>query len=479
MWKFWEIERAHFKTLLESGKLDDHIEELYSHFWELPPAHQYELVKYSKDKKICPSVQTFRKVFKVSEETAVEFFKEKHITFRFPVVLSNGEGELIEAVAVKNLKEVITNLKNIKRHLNPIKEFLKTGFAVFFDGEFAGASFQLPTVLNLYVENLPQDALFTGAIDKKGNIKSVEGIEEKKKLAKKFGLRLIEPYYLKTVDDLKAWFDAESYDVPLYITRTRDRWEGEFKSFLRATGISEEQLTKLEVLSGLETKPIITGQLTGDDWENVLKEFWKRFKETEEKLHNKERFHIAINGPAVLAFAIGVLFGSQRSFVFYHYQNNTYHPIMVENVRELKERKKSLEKIEQHFQKGGKSLVVMLSFAHHEMESDVKNYISQRVKNPSYLLLRAKSSGNIAVEDMKEVATETASVIQDIRREHSFEDFHFFLSTPVPIAFMVGLSFGHYGEGYIYNYAGGTYEPVVSFSFLKALREGKYALSEI
>jgi hypothetical protein len=52
MWKFWEIEWAHFKTLLESGKLDDHIEELYSHFWELPPSHQYELVKYSKDKEI-------------------------------------------------------------------------------------------------------------------------------------------------------------------------------------------------------------------------------------------------------------------------------------------------------------------------------------------------------------------------------------------------------------------------------------------
>jgi hypothetical protein len=180
MWKFWEIEQEHFRTLLKSGKLDDHIEELYSQFWELPPSHQYELVKYSKDKKDFCYVQSFRKVFKVSEETAVKFFKEKHITFRFPVVSSNGKGELVKAVAVKNLKEVITNLREIKRHLNPIKEFLKTGFAVFFDKEFAGASFQLPTVLNLYVENLPQDALFTGAIDKKGNIKPVDGIEEKK-----------------------------------------------------------------------------------------------------------------------------------------------------------------------------------------------------------------------------------------------------------------------------------------------------------
>ncbi|WP_333785232.1 SAVED domain-containing protein [Thermocrinis sp.] len=474
MWKFWEIELPHFQTLLRSGKLDDKMDELYNQFWGLPHSHQYELIAYSKEKSVFPSVETFREVFKVSKESVKEFFRAEYRTFRFPVVSSEGKGELVNALVIKNLKEVITNLKEIKRHLNPIREFLKGGFAVFFDREFAGASFQLATVLNLYVENLPEDALFTGAIDKKGNIKSVNGIEEKKRLTKELGLRLVEPYHFNTVDEIKQLLDAESYQIPIYITKTQDRWEGEFKSFLKATGISEDYLKKLEVLIGLETKPIITGQLNQEAWEHVLREFWKKFKETERKLHSKERWHIAINGPSVLAFALGVLFGSQKPFVFYHYQNNAYHPIFVDNVRELKERKENLEKIEYRFEKGGENLVVMLSFAHHEMEGDVKNYISKELENPSYLILRAKGGGNIQVEDMKEVAKESASVIQNLRKENTFENFHFFISTPVPIAFMVGLSFGHYGEGYLYNYSGGTYEPVVSFSFLKALREGKY-----
>jgi hypothetical protein len=38
---------------------------------------------------------------------------------------------------------------------------------------------------------------------------------------------------------------------------------------------------------------------------------------------------------------------------------------------------------------------------------------------------------------------------------------------------MVGLAFGHYEEGWIYNYSGG-YEPVLSISFLRKLREGRH-----
>jgi len=473
MWKFWKIELPHFQIFLKSGKFDDKVDELYNQFWDLPYSHQYELITYSKEKGVFPSVETFKKVFKVSEESVKEFFRAEYRTFRFPVVSSEGKGELVNAIVIKNLKEVITNLKQIKRHLSPIKEFLNSGFAVFFDREFAGASFQLPTVLNLYVENLPEDALFTGAVDKKGNIKSVDGIEEKKKLAKELGLRLVEPYHFNTVDEIKELLDAKIYKMPIYITKTQDRWEGEFKSFLKATGISEHYLKKLEVLIGLETKPIITGQLTGKVWEEVLREFWRRFKETEKKLHSKEEWHIAINGPSALAFALGVLFGSQKPFVFYHYQNNSYYPIVVENVRQLKERNKQLQKVRFKFEKRGKNLVVMLSFAHHDMESKVKEYISQRLENPSYLLIESESSGNISVEDMKDVAKECASLIQDIKKEQSFDEFHFFFSTPVPIAFMVGLAFGHYEEGWIYNYSGG-YEPVLSISFLRKLREGRH-----
>ncbi len=474
MWKFWKIEPEHFKVLLEAGKFDDLIEEIYVQFWELPVQHQYELVKYSKKKAIFPSVGVLRKVFGASEEGVRGFFNGKYKEFCFPVV-GSGHAEFVNAFLIEGSNEVLTNLKGIKKYLKPVKEFIGKGFWIFFDKEFSGSSFQLPTVLNLYVENMPSDVMFSGAVDKNGNIRTADKLEEKRKLAESRGLRFVEPYQFKNVQEIKEWFDANRYDVPLYITKTADGWEGEWKKYLSSLCVkeAEELVKKLEILSGVETKPLVVGQLVGKAWEEVAKTFWKRFKDTERRLHGKEKWHIAINGPSALAFALGVLFGSQKPFIFYHFQNNTYHPIPVDNVRELKERSKNLEKVSLKFEKGGKNLVVMLSFAHHDMESRVKEYVLQKIKSPSYLLIESERSGNITVEDMKELAKECANLIQNIKKEQSFEDFHFFFSTPVPIAFMVGLAFGHYEDGWIYNY-NGSYEPVLSISFLRKLREGKY-----
>lgn len=472
MWKFWKIKEDHFQTLLESGKLDDLIDSVYEQFWNLPIKHQFLLIKYSKSKNIFPSVETLEKVFSI--RSAYDFFKGKHKEFFFPVVSSDG-AEFVNAFVIKDTHEILTNLKEVKRYLKPIKEFVGKGFWIFFDKEFSGASFQLPTVLNLYVENLPSGLVFSGAIDKSGRIKIVDHLEKKRKLAESKGFRFVEPYHFENVRDIKGWFDADQHDIPIYITKTLEGWEGELKRFLSFLQVedSEGLLKKLEILSGVETKPIVVGQLVDNAWKDVCKVFWRRFKDTEKKLFSKERWHIAINGPSVLAFAFGVLFGSQKPFVFYHFQNNNYHPINIENVRELKERIKSLKKTRFKFEKGGKELVVMLSFAHHDLETKVKEYALQKIKDPSYLLIESESAGNVAVEDMKDIAKECASLIQDIKKEQSFEKFHFFFSTPVPIAFMVGLAFGHYEDGFIYNYSG-NYEPVLSISFLRELREGKY-----
>jgi len=474
MWSFWKIDPEHFKALLECGKLDDLIEKIYEKFWDLPTKHQFILIRYSKKKHLFPSAELIKKVFNVSEKSVYEFFKGKYKEFSFPVA-SSTNAEFVNALLIEDVQEVLTNVKEVKKHLKPIKEFVGKGFWIFFDREFSGASFQLPTVLELYVENMPSDVVFSGSVDKNGKIKTANRLEEKRKLAESRGLRFVEPYHFESVQEIKDWFDAEQYDVPLYITKTATGWEGEWKKFLNSWQVKEPErfIKRLEVLSGVDTKPIVIGQLTGKAWEETAEIFWKRFKEVERRLYGKERWHIAINGPSALAFALGVLFGSQKPFVFYHYQNNSYYPIVVENVRQLKERNKQLQKVRFKFEKRGKNLVVMLSFAHHDMESKVKEYISQRLENPSYLLIESESSGNISVEDMKDVAKECASLIQDIKKEQSFDEFHFFFSTPVPIAFMVGLAFGHYEEGWIYNYSGG-YEPVLSISFLRKLREGRH-----
>ena len=74
-----------------------------------------------------------------------------------------------------------------------------------------------------------------------------------------------------------------------------------------------------------------TISFTGD-WIEAVKQFYDAIKEV------NEHIHIAMNAPASLAFACGAVFGSLKTFTFYHYQNGAYHPIPITNVRALKQR---------------------------------------------------------------------------------------------------------------------------------------------
>ncbi|MEN3039368.1 MAG: SAVED domain-containing protein, partial [Candidatus Kryptonium sp.] len=92
----------------------------------------------------------------------------------------------------------------------------------------------------------------------------------------------------------------------------------------------------------------------------------------------------------------------------------------------------------------------------------------------SMVVIESLHKGNLPVDDFLKVAQETASYLQDLRQRYSFERYHFFFSCPVPVAFMIGLAFGHYVDGSIYNYQrdGSSYEEVLDLRYLRKLREG-------
>jgi hypothetical protein len=235
------------------------------------------------------------------------------------------------------------------------------------------------------------------------------------------------------------------------------------------------------ILNGIpkEDLLIITGQLPPEQetWEKFVADFFKRLKVLEKVLRGKEIIHLAINGPSALAFAFGAVMGSQKSFAIYHKQDSKYYPIEVYEVRALKERVKNYKQVSWRLEKGGKDLVVIISFAHHEPEANAKEFM--KGKNPTYLILEHRKKGNIPVKDMLDTAKECASLIQDIRAKESFKDIHIFLSSPVPVAFMIGVAFGYYSSGYLYQHkGGGDYFRAVDLSRVKEIREGgKHAVS--
>ena len=202
------------------------------------------------------------------------------------------------------------------------------------------------------------------------------------------------------------------------------------------------------------------------DWIEAVRQFYSAVKEVDEHIH------LALNSPSSLAFSCGVVFGSLKTFSFYHYQNGEYHPIHITNVRALKQRLKQYNYVEPLYEAGGKDLVVMLNLSHHEIRTAVKSYIN-KLENPSVFELTVKEAGNIPIELMPVVATEISSLLQDVKKYQSFERFHFFFSCPVPIAFMVGVAFGLYDDFIVYNFSG-AYEPVICFEDLTKIKNGLY-----
>jgi len=232
----------------------------------------------------------------------------------------------------------------------------------------------------------------------------------------------------------------------IYITK----WGCEVESFKKA------------LPKDVELKTIV---FTGD-WIETVRQFYDTVKEMDNHIH------LAMNSPTSLAFGCGVIFGSLRTFTFYHYQNGVYHPIHITNVRALKQRLRKYDYVEFSYEAGGKDLVVILNLSHHEIRTAVKEYVMNklRLENPSYLEISLKDiTGNIPIELMPAVATEISSLLQDVKKYQSFDRFHFFFSCPVPIAFMVGVAFGLYDYAVIYNFSGG-YEPVLSFKDLKEVK---------
>jgi hypothetical protein len=236
----------------------------------------------------------------------------------------------------------------------------------------------------------------------------------------------------------------------------------------------EKKIEMLEILSGVpkEKLVIITGQIPPEEtaWFNIIRGLFNTTKEIEKALGGKETLHIAINGPASLAFSFGVIFGSQKPFVIYHYQDSKYHPIEVYKVRELKERVSEYKNIEYVLEGDGNELAIILTPAHHEAVASVKEFM--KGKDITFLIVRHSKSGNIPIEEMKEIAKETASLIQNLRITKDYTKFHFFFVCPVPVAFMLGVAFGYYSSGCVYQNAGTQgYVKVVEFDKIRKIRE--------
>jgi len=480
VFKYENFDPSHFLQFLKQGLFNDEINQVLERFNLYPPILQFELIKYIKEKKLPNvSLSVLSKVFNATQEDIRILLLAPFKEFKV-IVADKDEAKLVRGLVISGTKKIITNNKGIYPELKVIKKWYGSGFAVFFEELFVGKSFMLPLAVALYIRNLPPNLVFTGKIDSKGNIFEVDNLDAKFKLARQLNLKLITPLHAGHINIIKQFLDRDCWDVPFYVT-TEDLKE--FDTFCKGTPL-RAIYSNLKFFEGLrifydlhkEDFCIVTGQLREKcEWHRQCVRFYESVHKIKHTLFGDKLFHFGIRGPSTLAFSLGILWGSQEPFYIYHYQSGRYHQISVSNPRELKQRVRKTNLIEFEFVPSGNDLAIILQLAHHELFADAREYINRKLRSPSFLWISHITSGNVQVMEFKQVVKEIASVIQDIRKTYTFENFHFFFSCPVPIAFMLGVAFGHYSEGVVYNYQKGEdlYMPVVELSFLRKIREDR------
>ncbi len=475
MFKYENFEEKHFIEFLSQGLLEEDISHVLNRFSLYSPRIQFEIIKYLRERSPeLISLREFSNALGINQKLAREILQNPYYIGYIPL-FKKDKAELGRFLLIKNTSKLYTNIPELKRYLFTIKRAVFQNFAVFFDKKFTGSSFMLPVAVALIVENLPKNLVFTGKIDQKGNIYEVNGIKEKLELCKNSGLKLILPLEFSLLSEIKNFFNRDIWHIPIYITSESKE---EFSTFISFCKVNRGYIQRLKRIFEIPENFFVMGtkQLNEvSQWENTVLEFYKKWNFFRNFPYFKKKlFHIAIRGPSSLAMALGIIFGSQEPFIIYHYQRGEYFPIEVKDPREIKELTEDLNYTRYSFEKEGEELVIILQGAHHSALADVKKYISQRLDAPSFLQILPEKAGNIPIEHFKFIAKETASIIQKIRREHNFNCFHFFFVCPVAIAFMLGVAFGHYSQGFIYNYEKeeGSYKKIFSIKLLRNIREG-------
>lgn len=470
MWSFSVFEEEDLIAFLQRGLLEDELGELVKQWDYLTPKVQMELIKHLRS--VGFDEERLARALGVKKATAKAILENPAVEFEFPAV-SEKDGRMVKGLAILNCPENFSNLAEQKRNIKPVVEYLNSkgvlsgGLAVFFDDAFVGNSFQLSMALSLLVNKLPADLCWSGAVRKDGRLAKVDAIEKKAQICQKEGKRLAQPFHLDRIDRLVEWLKADYIDLPLAVSRDPLKTEEFFQK--------GENLINLKQIHRIDPSELVlyTGKLEGEKWKETARRFSELVKRLDYTLERRLRAHVVINGPASLAFALGVLYGHTRPCVVYHFSRTgerKYHPIELQNTREIKEAVKEYKRIIYEQEGEGDDLAIALFLAHHNLTADVKAFLSEKGINAELLLITVEEGrGNLNPADFKQIAKECASLVQEVKGRRHYKRVHFFFSCPVAIAYLFGVAFGHFGSGVIYNHEQNTYLPVLELEFLAEL----------
>ncbi len=367
------------------------------------------------------------------------------VEFEFPTV-SKSSGKLVKGLAFESSATFLKNQKNIAI----VKELTQKEFAVFFDEEFIGESFQSPLAYALLYGEHPQNILLSGKLLPNGDFKA-EFKEKKEEIAKRKGKFLIAE---GNIHEIHSFFSKNFYELPFLIAIGNR--EKNIKDFFF---LSEK--VRFKPLKGfLDEKDLIVELPPFLPYDESWEKFFTLIKENilklKEKLSAPFALHIGLKKiPITFSLGTGAMLGTGKiPIAVYHYENGNYYRVidLRKDSRRIKKRKKELSFIKIEEKTGeSRTAVIALQLASHETRNKGKK-LSQKFNADFFYINTPELKGNLPLDfDWTEVIAEIYEAFNRIY-DRNYKKFHLVMSVPNPIALALGMAIGNYWDVEVWSY---------------------------
>ena len=453
-----------FYPLLKEGKIPplSKLEEAVKNFQILNPKEQVALIVFGR--KLPRVREILKKWLPFEEDIKACLLENEIIEVTVPVVDTNiRKGQVSKVYIIKGASRIWTNLGEYQSVLeSKIKPLIGKDFITLFEEKFEGYSFLLPLAVALIKPELLERFCFSGNLEADGKLIPVSGVKEKKEACRTLGKTLITSNDFENLNQLLDYLEEKPKPIPLFIA-TKNRPEEVLKKNFQLMKANIKNPPKEEfeerILNSSPYKDL--GLLERpDDWKKALSTFEEWVKKIDATFEDAS-LHIALDGPAPLAFAYGIMHGAHKNAVFYHFQGGRYLPLVKideKNSRALKVFVENPKLVEAKFfpckeENKTKTLAVVLDMASHPIAPKVFQFLEEETIKADKLVLNHREKGGINTERLwTEDIAETFSLIRKYYSEKPYEEILFFFGTPVAFAFGLGAAFGHYAKGAIYSF---------------------------
>lgn len=431
----------------------------FSEYYELKTTFLMSILKNSSlfDKKL------FSEAFGCDVDNFQILFNLKKRSF--PVYdKKNGEISTVYIFETENKNFPVTfpnTDKQVIKILEDIKHIVNKDFFVCFSKYFSGNSFGLAVASGFFVDDEFADIYtFTGDVKADGSIQEVSFVPEKKELASEEGKFLISFENFKHTSELGS-LNTNELHVPFV------------QLFGKPKSVLTENLQKLyRVTSGynlIKAFGIDTENLfvySQNNLENDI-ETWKDYFEQAfrsidffKAFSPKITVHYLLSVSA-FAFPLGIRQGALNKTAVYHFQNGEIFKVFdfVQNdLRNVKKKKREYTLIDAKYTEiDSHDMCIAIYVASHNPKKDAEEFAVKTLKANFLYITTPDFQGKLPADE-PEIWTKTVAELYSKIDEtannacKNITHYHFIFSTPVPVAFVLGMAIGDYKKISVYNF---------------------------